>query len=94
MSSYQTFPGQPGASSSAAKLASLALPPLSCKSFLDIGCNEGYFCGYAFFEGATKIIGIDKDSDALARAKQRFPQCSFLDGDWESLASNSNYGNF
>lgn len=68
------------------KLAKLALPPLAAKSFLDVGCNTGYYCGFAFFEGAFKIVGIDKNAECIAMAKSRFPQCSFMAGDWEYLA--------
>lgn len=60
------------------ELTRLAIPPLLNKSFLEIGCGEGFFCGYAYFEGASKIIGLDKNEDNLAIAKSRFPYCIFL----------------
>ena len=44
---YQSFVGQPGASDSAGKLRAIQLPNLSGKSFLDLGCNAGFFCGHA-----------------------------------------------
>lgn len=87
MSSYQSFPGNPGSSASLEKLARLALPPLAAKSFLDVGCNEGFFCGYAFFDAALKVTGLDKSAEALARARERFPQCEFIEGDFENLDS-------
>lgn len=85
MSHYQSFPNKPGSADSAGKLASLLLPPLAGKSFLDAGCNEGFFCGYAAFEAASKIVGIDKDKNAIELAKARFPYCEFRHGDWENL---------
>lgn len=87
MPSYQSFPGSPGSSASLEKLARLALPPLASKSFLDVGCNDGFFCGYAFFDAALKVTGVDKSADALARARERFPQCEFIEGDFENLDS-------
>lgn len=87
MSSYQSFPGNPGSSASLEKLARLALPPLASKSFLDIGCNEGFFCGYAFFDAALKVTGVDKSAEALGKARERFPQCEFIEGDFENLDS-------
>lgn len=87
MSHYQSFPNQPGAADSPGKLASLLLPPLAGKSFLDVGCNEGFFCGYASFEAAQKVVGIDMDEDAIRNARERFPACDFRRGDWENLDS-------
>lgn len=83
MSAYQTFPYRTGASDSAAKLVSLAIPPLAAKSFLDVGCNEGFFCGYAFFQGARRVLGIDRDQRAIEAARQRFPECVFQARDWD-----------
>lgn len=85
MGRYQTFPNNPGAADSAGKLASLLLPPLAGKAFLDVGCNEGFFCGYASFEAASKVVGIDKDESSIKLAKERFPYCDFRQGDWENL---------
>ncbi len=82
MHSYQTFPGDPGTSNSIAKLASLPMPGLCGKTFLDIGCNEGFFCGYAHFEGARSITGVDNQAEYIALARQRFPACNFIQADW------------
>lgn len=60
------------------EISNLALPPLLNKSFLEIGCGEGFFCGYAYFEGANKIIGLDKSDKELDIAKSHFPSCTFL----------------
>lgn len=83
MNSSQTSPPTPSLPDSPARLASLALPALAGKSFLDIGCHEGYYCGYAFFEGASKIVGLDRDGRALAKARAKFPQCAFIENAWE-----------
>ncbi len=60
---YQSFDDARGASRSAEKLAALRLPllpnhfdretPLKGLSLLDLGCNEGFFCGEALRQGAT-----------------------------------------
>lgn len=59
------------------ELLRLALPPLMDRSFLEIGCAGGFYCGFAWFEGACEIIGVDAEEKALAEARARFPQCSF-----------------
>lgn len=91
MPGYQTFPYRSGSSNSLEKLACLALPPLVGKSFLDVGCNEGFFCGYAFFEGARKVLGIDRDAASLAAARRFFPECVFLEQDWENLGQTEKF---
>lgn len=85
MSGYQSFPYRTGASNSPGKLTRLYLPPLAGRSFLDVGCNEGYFCGFAFFDGAAKAVGIDIREDALTTARRLFPQCEFRLQNWGSL---------
>ncbi|EKO3597155.1 class I SAM-dependent methyltransferase [Vibrio metschnikovii] len=82
---YQTFPGVRGGSKSEEKLIALRLPELTNKRFLDIGCNEGFFCGYALFDGATEVVGIDYSQEAISRAKLRFPQAQFHCQSWETL---------
>lgn len=90
MAVYQSFPGEEGDSNSLAKLSCLNLPSLAGKSFLDVGCNEGFFCGYAFFEGASTVIGVDANEDFIKLARLRFPRCRFKQVDWlEFLAGNS-----
>lgn len=49
----------------------LILPPdLSGKSLLDIGCRYGYFSFEAFKRGATRVVGVDFDEDALSKANK------------------------
>lgn len=82
---YQSFPGTRGGSLSPEKLMALRLPSLKGKRFLDVGCNEGYFCGYALFEGAEKVVGIDKSAEAIRKAGLRFPEVSFIKQSWDVL---------
>ena len=51
--SYQSFPWQAGDSDSVGKLCSLFLPDLKGKRVLDVGCNTGFFCGWAAYKQAA-----------------------------------------
>ena len=82
---YQSFPWVRGDSQSYKKLIALQLPSLKGKSFLDVGCNEGFFCGYAEFLGAKSVTGVDIGPRFLATARKLFPHCTFLCEDWENL---------
>jgi SAM-dependent methyltransferase len=69
---YQTFEGEEEKTSpSAAKLETLRLPPLEGLSVLDLGCNEGFFSLHAYRNGARRVLGIDKNSWSLEKAKTR-----------------------
>src|SRR5947207_261323 len=85
MTQYQSFPDTSGDSQSLHKLKALHLPPLGDGSFLDVGCNEGFFCGYASFDGARRVVGLDKSPDFIKRARKRFPQCEFVQQNWDHL---------
>lgn len=82
---YQSFPGVKGGSASSQKLAALRLPPLAGKRFLDVGCNEGFFCGYALFDGASRVVGMDKSAEDISKAKVRFPDAEFINQSWDAL---------
>lgn len=82
---YQTFPGRRGASNSAEKLRLLGLPDLKEKSFLDVGCNEGFFCAAAMDAGASKAVGIDLSEEFLSRARKQFPAAEFRQQSWDDL---------
>ncbi len=82
---YQTFPWQQGASRSFEKLLSLRLPSLRGKSVLDVGCNTGYFCGWAAFQKAARVRGVDSDPGFIALAKDWFPDCFFSCAPWREL---------
>ncbi|MDR0827858.1 MAG: methyltransferase domain-containing protein [Desulfovibrio sp.] len=85
--SYQDFPWQKGGSLSFKKLTSLSLPPLQGKKVLDVGCNEGYFSGWASFQRASFVKGIDKQQKSIEQARIWFPQCRFSCIDWCELGS-------
>lgn len=82
---YQTFPWQQGSSRSFEKLLSLYLPSLKDRSVLDVGCNTGYFCGWAAFQKARFVKGIDKDLSSIKQARDWFPECTFVRASWEEL---------
>lgn len=84
---YQTFGDAPGMVDSLAKLRALQLPPMVGKSFLDVGCNEGYNCGAALRAGAARVVGLDSSSEFIARARNRFPSAEFVNQSWSNLPS-------
>lgn len=85
MAQYQSFPSAVGDSSTLDKLKALRLPDLAGKAFLDVGCNEGFFCGFARFQGANRVVGIDRSKEFISRARSRFPECEFHQADWSTL---------
>lgn len=85
MAQYQSFPGVDGDSLTLEKLKAMRMPPLEGRSFLDVGCNEGFFCGFAKFFGANRSIGIDHAAAFVDRARVRFPDCEFLHRGWDRL---------
>lgn len=85
MSQYQSFPDAAGASRTLDKLKVLKLPALAGRSFLDVGCNEGFFCGFADFQGAKRVLGIDQSRHFIELARGRFPKCEFLLQSWDRL---------
>lgn len=89
MAQYQSFPDANGASRTLDKLKALKLPVLSDRSFLDIGCNEGFFCGFAQHLGATRVVGVDRSALFIERARARFPACEFVQTDWDRLPAGS-----
>lgn len=89
---YQSFLNKKGASDSFEKLRRLGLPNLHGKSFLDVGCNEGFFCGVAYYAGAKKVVGLDLNSEFIERAKSRFPSVDFRCSSWD--ADLSEFGSF
>jgi len=89
---YQSFDDAKGASQSSEKLAALRLAslgnrhdearPLAGLSVLDLGCNEGFFCGEALRQGARRVLGLDMNGGFLDRARRRFPAAEFVQGSW------------
>lgn len=86
---YQSFFDQRGASDSFSKLVKLRLPDLRDKKFLDVGCNEGFFCAVAQAAGASKIVGIDSSGEFINRARQRFPLIEFRHQSWDEEIEGS-----
>ena len=82
---YQSFPDAPGDSESLNKLKALRLPELLDKRFLDLGCNEGFFCAFASFAGASRVVGLDASADYVERARRRMPGLEFLHQSWDTL---------
>jgi SAM-dependent methyltransferase len=82
---YQSFGSSRGDSDSLQKLICLRLPTLKNKSFLDVGCNTGFFSGYAKFMGATRVLGVDSSGKFIDNARALFPTCEFLCADWSDL---------
>ena len=54
------------------------------KRLLDVACGTGHIAGVAAERGA-KSEGIDFASTMVAKAKERYPAVSFLEGDAEQL---------
>lgn len=84
---YQSFSGNKGDSDSYEKLTKLKLPKLAGKRFLDIGCNEGYFCGVAIAAGAQEVMGIDINKEIVSAAQKRFPSANFKNLSWNDNLS-------
>lgn len=85
MAQYQSFPDAPGDSLSLEKLKRLSLPLRLGGSFLDVGCNEGFFCGFAKSRGVSRSVGLDASAGFIQRARERFPDCDFLAQSWDEL---------
>ncbi len=86
---YQShYPGQKSMVDSFEKLERLKIPKnLKGKSFLDIGCNEGFFCNVAIERGASRVVGIDNDKNFINNAKEIYGNKGiiFLHEDWYNL---------
>lgn len=83
---YQTFDeSDRGSSDSQGKFTALRMDRSVFKDarVLDLGCNEGYFCGKALEYGAKRVVGIDQSPDLIASAKTRFPAAEFLYQSWD-----------
>lgn len=85
MAQYQSFPDAAGDSRTLEKLKALHLPSIAGRRFLDVGCNEGFFCGYAAFDGAALSMGLDSSAEFIDRARRRFPECEFVQQGWDVL---------
>ena len=84
---YQSIGSSKGDSDSIQKLIRLRLPTLKNKSFLDVGCNSGFFSGYAKYMGAARVLGVDSSRESIDKARELFPDCEFLCLDWNDIPS-------
>jgi SAM-dependent methyltransferase len=82
---YQSFDGRPGASDSQGKLRAIQLPKLAGKSFLDLGCNAGFFCEHALKSGATRVVGIEANPGFAEEAQRICPEATILNQSWSRL---------
>ncbi|GJE62648.1 methyltransferase domain-containing protein [Methylobacterium trifolii] len=89
--SYQSFGPNRGHSDSHGKLSALQLPELKGRSFLDVGCNEGFFCWIAASLGAKEVSGLDASREALQIANSRCPFGDFVCADFDSWNDNRLY---
>jgi SAM-dependent methyltransferase len=89
MRPYQTHEeGANATSNSHRKLARLHLPSrMAGKSFLDIGCSEGFFCNVARQRGAERVVGIDVKTPSLELARSLYggDGMEFREQSWASL---------
>jgi SAM-dependent methyltransferase len=69
----------------------MRLPDLAGKSVLDLGCNEGFFCWYAWAAGASRVVGVDKEDKWIERARLRCPAVEFIVSDWREWASDEQF---
>lgn len=86
--SYQSHSEQEGMSDSRAKLKRLGLPmDLKGKSFLDLGCNEGFFCNVAVQRGASRVVGLDYVANNISVAKKLYGDrgIEFIHSSWHDL---------
>lgn len=93
---YQSFGSVAGCSQSEAKYQALKLDTLNLdgKACLDIGCNEGFFCGKMKELGAQRCDGLDKTASWIQLAKQRFaadPSLRFYVMDCMDFKSETKY---
>lgn len=67
------------------KLPRLHLPlDMKGKKFLDIRCNEGFFCVEATRRGA-QAVGLDENEKAIEAARRRSPNLDFRHHSWARL---------
>lgn len=72
-------------SDSAGKLAALKMPEMEGKKFLDLGCNEGFFCGASLVGGAVKAVGVDTGEEFIRDARGHFPGAEFHLQSWDDF---------
>lgn len=64
-------------SKNADKIKILQFPRLDGKTFLDLNCEKGFFCGFAQHLGASRIVGLGAEHKDIEEAKRFFAGCDF-----------------
>jgi hypothetical protein len=67
------------------RIKNLRLPSLNGRSVLNVNCADGLYCGYALFDQAREVVGVEGCQAQLAQAQQRYPQARFHRGDGHDL---------
>ena len=67
------------------KLTALRLPQLAGKTFLDLGCEGGFFCGAALAAGASRVVGLSGNAGEIAQSREAFPDAEFIHAEWETF---------
>lgn len=88
---YQSFKKGKGSSNSEAKLEALRLPSLEGKSFLDLGCNAGFFCNHALEQGAKRVVGVEKTKSYIEPARAQMPDAEFVSSDWADFQTSEKF---
>ena len=88
---YQSFKKGAGSSNSTAKLEALNLPDLKGKSFLDLGCNAGFFCNHALEQGASRVVGVEKAKKYIEPARAQMPDAEFISSDWSDFQTDEKF---
>jgi SAM-dependent methyltransferase len=61
------------------------MPEIEGKKFLDLGCNEGFFCGASLAGGAAKAVGVDTGEEFIRDAREHFPGADFHLQSWDDF---------
>jgi SAM-dependent methyltransferase len=83
---YQKARTSSGGSYTESKLKRLNLPSLSGKRFLDLGCNTGFYCRWAYQQGAAHVVGVDNSPQVIEQARSQSPaEIIFRDTGWDDF---------
>jgi SAM-dependent methyltransferase len=61
------------------------MPEIEGKKFLDLGCNEGFFCGASLAGGAARAVGVDTGEQFIDDARRHFPGAEFHLRSWDDF---------
>ena len=59
------------------------------QSLLDVGCGEGHFVDH--IKGVIKAVGIDCSQVIIQKAKEKFPDCVFIQADIETWQNSHRF---